>query len=192
LVIDTTPPVAPTVISQNTSNTTPTIQGTATVPPGGVLTVTVDGVTYTAGDGNLVDNGDGTWDLSVPVALADNTYPVTATVVDAAGNAINDATTSELVIDTVAPQIPTVTPQLTNNTTPVIAGTAVLAPGEILTVTVDGTTYTAGDGNLVDNGDGSQPSLMQLATLPVIPQQPNWLSTRLCLLYPLLQHKQPI
>ncbi len=155
LIVDTEPPPVPTVISQNTSNTTPVLSGTATVGPGETLTVTVDGVTYTAGDGNLIDNGDGTWDLTLPAPLADNTYPVTVTVLDAAGNSSIDITSAELVVDTIAPVVPTVVAQNTSNTTPVITGTATVAPGETLTVTVGGVTYSAGDGNLIDNGDGT-------------------------------------
>ena len=37
---------------------------------GEILTLTVDGVTYTAGDGALVDNGDGTWDARHPCRQA--------------------------------------------------------------------------------------------------------------------------
>ena len=155
LIVDTTAPVVPTVVSQTTSNTTPVISGAATLAPGETLSVEVDGVTYTAGDGNLTDNGDGTWDLTIPTALADNTYPVTVTVIDSAGNSSVDITNSELIIDTVLPAIPTVASLITFNTTPVISGTATVAPGETLSVTVNGVTYTAGDGNLIDNGDGS-------------------------------------
>lgn len=155
LTIDTTAPIIPTVTAQTTNNTTPVISGTATIAAGDTLTVTVDGTTYTAGDGNLVDNGDGTWDLTVPTPLTDNTFPITVTVTDAAGNSTEDTTSTELTIDTIAPVIPTVTALITNNTSPVIEGTATIAPGETLSVTVDGSTYAAGDGFLVDNGDGT-------------------------------------
>ena len=128
----------PTVATQNTSNTTPVISGTATVAAGEILTVTVDGVTYTAGDGNLVDNGDGTFDLTVPTALADATYPVTATVIDAAGNVSTDVSTSELVIDTADPAVPTINALITNIQTPVISGTTSIVAGETLSVAVNG------------------------------------------------------
>ncbi len=121
------------------------------------MTVEVNGITYTAGDGNLVDNGDGTWDLTIPVGseLPDGTYEVIATITDAAGNSATDTSSNELVIDSTAPAQPSVTALTTNDDTPVISGTATLAAGEILTVEVNGITYTAGDGNLVDNGDGT-------------------------------------
>ena len=155
LTVDTTPPVVPTVMFLTTNNSTPVLSGTATVNTTETLTVLLNGTTYTAGDGFLTDNGAGTWDLSVATALADGSYNVTATVTDAAGNASTDATALELTIDTVAPAIPTVTSQITNSTSPVIAGTATVAPGDTLTVTVDGVIYTDGDGSLLDNGDGT-------------------------------------
>jgi len=155
LVVDTTAPVSPTVTSQTTNNTTPVISGTATVGLGETLSVTVDGVTYTAGDGDLIDNGDGTWDLTIPTPLAEATYSITATVTDSAGNTAIDSTIDELIIDTTVPALPTVIAQTTSNTTPVISGTASVGPGEFLSVSVAGSTYTAGDGNLVLNLDGT-------------------------------------
>jgi len=157
LLVDTTAPPTPGVTSLVTNDTTPIISGTATVGAGDVLTVEVNGVVYTAGDGNLVDNGDGTWDLTIPVAnvLAEANYDVTASVTDIAGNVATDPSSAELTVDLTAPVAPTVVSQVTNNTTPVISGTASVIPGDTLTVTVDGNTYTAGDGNLVDNGDGT-------------------------------------
>ena len=91
LLIDITPPVIPVVVSQITNNTTPVISGTATVAAGESLSVTVGGITYTEVDGNLIiNNGDDTWDLSIPVVLAEANYEVTASVTDAAGNVSTD------------------------------------------------------------------------------------------------------
>ncbi|MEQ9494089.1 MAG: Ig-like domain-containing protein, partial [Algiphilus sp.] len=102
------------------------------------MTVTVNGVSYTAGDGNLTLTGT-SWSLTIPGGNAITTegaYPVTATVTDAAGNSTSDATTNELTIDTTAPStVPTVVSQTTNDTTPTISGTATVGAGETLTVT---------------------------------------------------------
>ena len=84
----------------------------------------------------------GTWSLNTVTALLDGTYPVTATVTDAAGNATSDATTNELVIDTVAPTAPTVNTLTTNVRKPTITGTATLLAGETLSVTVNGYTFS--------------------------------------------------
>ena len=157
LTIDITAPAVPSVAPQVTSNTTPTLTGTATIATAETLTVLVNSVTYAAGDGNLLDNGDGTWSLPIPAgdALSDGTYEVNATVTDAAGNSSTDASSDELVIDTLDPATPTVTTLTINDTTPTLSGTATVATGEILTVEINSVTYTAGDGNLVDNGDGT-------------------------------------
>jgi len=155
LLIDTTSPNTPTTTPQTTDNNTPAISGTASPGPGETLTVTVGGVTYTAGDGNLVDNGDGTWTLSLPAPLPDGIYEVIATLTDEAGNSVSDSGNSELIIDTTPPATPTADSLVTQNTTPTITGTAEINPDETLTVIVDNITYTAGDGNLVDNGDGT-------------------------------------
>ena len=98
LTIDLTAPVAPTVTMSLTNAAAPTIEGTVTLGAGETLTVNVDGVTYVAGDGALVDNGDGTWTLTIPAdsPIAEGLHDVTATVTDAAGNASVDVTSGEL------------------------------------------------------------------------------------------------
>jgi len=167
LKIDTTPPARPTVVSQTTNDTTPVISGTAVVGAGETLTVTVNGATYT-----VVPDSNGNWSIDTGTATPTSgtlgtftdgqSYPVMATVTDAGGNTTSDSTTNELKIDTTAPAIPTVSPQATNDTTPVISGTAVVGPGETLTVTVNGATYTVtpdGSGNWsIDTGTATPTS----------------------------------
>src|SRR5690606_38899690 len=110
---------------------------------------------YTEGDGNLVDNGNGTWVLQVPVGntIPDGVYNVVATATDAVGNSSDDITTDELTVDTTAPNTPTVNEHTTSNSTPMLTGTAESV--DDLTVTVNGVTYVEGDGDLVDNGNGT-------------------------------------
>ncbi|UKJ76048.1 Ig-like domain-containing protein [Azospirillum brasilense] len=148
LVIDTTPPSAPTVISAALSNsTTPTLTGTAEADS--TVTVTVGGATYTTTATN------GTWSLNLATATptagslslnANGANPVSATATDAAGN-VSTPGTQSLVIDTTAPNAPTVTTALSNSTTPILAGTA--EADSTVTVTVGGATYstTATGGN---------------------------------------------
>jgi microcystin-dependent protein len=97
--VDTTAPSAPTVNTLSTTSQTPTITGTATVAAGEVLTVAVNGITYTAGGADLTLSGTN-WTLVIPSgnALTTGTYSVTATVTDLAGNSTSDATSAELVI----------------------------------------------------------------------------------------------
>ena len=161
LIVDTSPPLAPTVVAQVTTDTTPALSGTVQLGTGEIFAVTVDGTSYTLGDGHLVDNGDDTWTLEIPTtdALVDGVYPVIATVVDAVGRTASDTTTDELTVDTTAPRIPTVAAVVTNDASPTIAGTAAVAPGETLSVTLDGTTHVAGapgsGAALIDHGDGT-------------------------------------
>ena len=97
-VYDTTAPTA-TVNALTTASTTPTITGTWDNANGNSLSVTVNGVTYTAGQGLTITGG--TWALTIPAGnalTAGSSYSVTASVTDAAGNVGTDATSSELVI----------------------------------------------------------------------------------------------
>ena len=150
-------PAVPSVNTLTTNNTVPVITGTATFTSGDVLSVTVNSVTYTAGAGALIDNGDGTWSLALPLAdaLNDGTYDVSVQLADEAGNTSADVTTDELIIDTVSPVIPTANPLIANVDQPTLTGTMTLAVGEVLQVTVNSVSYTAGDGNLTDNGNGT-------------------------------------
>ncbi|WP_417443594.1 beta strand repeat-containing protein, partial [Joostella sp.] len=149
--IDVTPPTAPTVNEQQTNDTTPAITGTANSTD--QLSIDLNGITYTEGDGNLTDNGDNTWMLQIPTGdeLPEGVYDIIATVNDAAGNSSTDNTINELTIDLTDPQIPTVTPLSTNDNTPKISGTALSE--DTIEITVNGITYSEGDGNLTDNSN---------------------------------------
>lgn len=156
LIIDITDPPIPVVNSLTTNNTSPTLTGTAVVNESAddSFSVTVDGTTYVLGqDSELLLNQDNTWQLALEGPIGVGTYSVTATVTDAAGNTSDDGTSSELVIELVPPPvIPTVNHLTTNDSTPILTGTATLDAGDILTVTVNGVTYTEGDGNLSISG----------------------------------------
>ena len=138
LTIDTVPPVVtldggPSVI---TNDPTPTIAGTSDVAAGTVVSVTVGSQALTA----LVQSA-GTWNVT-PAALTDGIRTITATVTDLAGNA--GAASQILTVDTVAPAV-TITggpSALTNNPTPDISGTADVAVGTTVTVTLADRTLT--------------------------------------------------
>ena len=120
----------------NTTDTTPTISGTTDVEAPGVVTVTINGQTLTA------TPAGGAWSVTSAI-LANDTYPVTATVVDGAGNP--GSAQQQLTVDTVLPLVaidggPSVT---TNDSTPTIAGTSDVAAGTVVRVTVDAQTLTA-------------------------------------------------
>ena len=165
LTVDTTPPVAPGITSMTTSDNTPVISGTAFLATGETLTVEVNGVTYIQGDGNLIVDTDDTWALTIPDAdaLIDGTYQVVAIITDAAGNTSSDPGTSEIQVDTDAPNIPGITSLQSNDTTPAIKGMATLASGESLSVEINGVTYAQGDGNLTIDPDGAWTLLVPTA-----------------------------
>ena len=154
LIIDTTPPVIPTVVPLITNNQRPTLNGT--FAEGTDLLIEIDGRTYSLGDGFLMTPGDGTWSVDLLVSgqlLNPDDYDVIVTSTDTAGNAANDATTDEIVVDVTAPVLPTVNELITNNTQPTLIGT--FEVGTALTVTIDGRTYELGDGFLTSPGDGT-------------------------------------
>ena len=151
IVIDTTAPEAPTVDPVTINTTTPTLTGSVDLGEGEALSVTIDGETYTIENGLEIDE-DGNWTLTLPedAALEEGTFDVVATVMDAAGNETSDSSTNEIVIDTTAPQAPTVDPITTNTTTPTLTGSVDLGEGETLSVTIDGETYTTENGLEID------------------------------------------
>lgn len=143
---------APAVLSQTTNDVTPILSGTTTVGANETFSVSANGFTYLPGDGNLILSGTN-WTLTIPAirALSEGSYEITATVSNANCN-LPDNTNNELIIDTTAPAVPTVVSQTTNDTTPIITGTATVGNGETFKVTVNGITYTSGDGKLTLTG----------------------------------------
>ncbi|WP_416547868.1 beta strand repeat-containing protein [Limnohabitans sp. DCL3] len=146
VLIDTTAPAAPTVNPLTTNDSTPVLTGTATLGAGETLQVTVNGATYnvTVGLGGLwsLDTGTATPASGTLGAFVSGTrYPVTATTTDLAGKTTSDSTSNEVLFDNTAPSTPTVNPLATNDSTPVLTGTAVLEAGETLNVTFNGATY---------------------------------------------------
>jgi hypothetical protein len=99
--IDTSAPIV-TVATLLSTSSTPNISGSID-DPDATVTVTVDGQTHTA-----TNNGDGTWTLpgtSLSPSLTDDIYDISVNATDVAGNGSSDATTNELTIDTVAPNV---------------------------------------------------------------------------------------
>ena len=141
----------PTVVSQTTAQTTPTITGTWDNSAGDTLAVTINGHTYAPGAGSPLTTNGGNWSLAIPAGDAlsyGTTYSVVATVTDSATHTVADATSSEVTVI----NRPTVAGQTTDSTTPTISGTWDNSTGDTLTVTINGHTYTQGDGVLVTNG----------------------------------------
>ena len=155
LTVDTILPTAPSITTRYGTTDTPTISIDATVATGETLTVTINDITYSQDDDNLVQISEGIWELTIPEGseLLDGDYQVTATVTDEAGNV--STSTSTLTVDTVLPATPSITTRYSNTDILIISGNATVVTGETLTVTFNEVTYTQGDGNLVLNESGS-------------------------------------
>ena len=173
LIVDTTPPAAPTVNALITNNNQPVLTGTwGQGSPGGatVLQLSFNGTTYTLGTNpQLTSDGAGHWSLATPTVLADGAYSLSVHTADAAGNVSDATATSVLIVDTVAAAVPTVNPLATNNNQPVLTGTwdqATPGGATVLQVTVNGSTYTLGTNpQLTSDGSGHW-TLAASAVLP--------------------------
>ncbi|MEP4831561.1 MAG: Ig-like domain-containing protein, partial [Cyclobacteriaceae bacterium] len=149
LIIDTTDPAVPTVVSQITNDTTPSLTGTAEV--GSTVTIVVAGATYTTtadASGNWVINTEtDTPSMGVFNPNVNGTNEVSVTSTDAAGNSSVDATTLELTIDTTPPTISvnaiSVDDKINaieDNSDITITGTSSGADGQTATIVLNGVT----------------------------------------------------
>ena len=101
--VDTARPAAPTVDTQTTTSSAPTVTGTAALAGAETLTITVGAATYA-----VTPDSAGKWSLDLSSAMPTHgalvplspggTYQVTATVTDAAGNSSSDLTSNELMV----------------------------------------------------------------------------------------------
>jgi hypothetical protein len=129
-----------------TNDSTPTISGTTDVAPGSIVRISVGSQNLTA----LVHSG-GTWNVS-PSTLSDGTRSVSATVTDPAGN--DGVDSASLTIDTVSPDVAITggATALTNDATPSVSGTADVAAGTLVSVSLADETLT---GSVDDHGSWS-------------------------------------
>ncbi len=175
-IVDTTPPANPTVVSQTSHSSTPTITGTyPSTDAAGGFSVQVNSVTYTLGvDSELAAIGDN-WTLVIPgaAALSDATYEVTATVSDGSSNSATDQTSNELVIDTQASvntstiSASPVSIEANGISTSSITVQLKYANGDNLSAGGDSVTLstTAGGlGSITDNSDGTYTATLTSST----------------------------
>lgn len=89
----------PTVTKLTSNEATPVLSGTAKVGQNETFSVSVNGLTYFPGDGNLTFSGN-KWALKIPVAkaLPEGTFDVTAKVANALCS-LSDVTSNELAIN---------------------------------------------------------------------------------------------
>ncbi len=121
LTIDTIAPAPPTALDlvpasdtgisngdNITSDTTPTVSGSASTPPTATSVTLRSGATVL---GTAALTATGSWSITSP-PLADGVYPVTATASDGAGNVSLSSATLTITVDTTAPPVPSM-PDLT-------------------------------------------------------------------------------
>jgi Ca2+-binding RTX toxin-like protein len=140
VIINTTGnPLAVTVASINSSDSTPAIVGTVS-EPNATIKVTIDGKTYDA-----TNNGDGTWTLlngAITTELPNGTYDVKVDAT-AGSETITDTTTNELTVNAVTPpslNLPAV-PTVANGTVPKVVNSSLTVTGNSL----DGARVSIGD-----------------------------------------------
>ncbi|HCM9253471.1 TPA: Ig-like domain-containing protein [Enterobacter cloacae subsp. dissolvens] len=123
------------------------VSGTSNQPDGTTITVTLNGISYTA-----TTDASGSWSVTVPAAnvsaLGEASYVVTASVTDAAGNSAS--TDHSVLVDSALPQV-SINPVATDdviNAAEVAAGQTLsgkvsgAASGDTVTISVGGNTYT--------------------------------------------------
>ena len=102
--------LAPTIDSQISSSATPQITGKWQEGVAKTLAVTLAGKVFTFGTDPELTSSVGTWTLKPSAPLADGSYEVTAAVSDGANPAIGNSAPAKIIIDTVAPPAPAITP----------------------------------------------------------------------------------
>ncbi|EJO45799.1 Ig-like domain-containing protein [Enterobacter sp. SST3] len=124
------------------------VSGTSNQPEGTAITVSLNGINYTA-----TTDASGNWSVTVPAAnvsaLGEASYNVTASVTDAAGNSASSG--HSVLVNSALPQV-TINPVATDdviNAAEVAAGQTLsgkvsgAASGDTVTITLGGNTYTA-------------------------------------------------
>ncbi|MCU0791400.1 MAG: DUF4347 domain-containing protein, partial [Opitutaceae bacterium] len=146
VVLDRTPPALAIATLAGSTSGRPTLTGTSDLPDGTVLTVNIDhdNNPLTAATLYQVVVSGGVWTLNLatatptsgalPLSGLTSFAKVTATGTDTAGN----TTTTTLLTR------PGVKDLLTSNLTPTVSGTWANIPGDTLSVTVNGVTYSHG------------------------------------------------
>jgi hypothetical protein len=138
LSVDTTAPAVSITggATALTNDPTPDISGTADVPSGTTVTLTLADETLS---GSV--QGDGTWTVTAS-ALSDGPHRAIVEVSDAAGNSASF--TQTLTVDTVSPSVAISggASATTDDVDPTITGTSNAAPGTTVTVSIAAQTLT--------------------------------------------------
>ncbi len=138
LTIDTAAPAVTITGAANalTNDPTPNVSGTANVPVGTTVTVTLADETLTG-----LTQDDGAWSVTA-ADLSDGPHRIVMSVSDPAGNTATF--TQWLTVDTVSPVVAITggATRTTSDVTPTIAGTSNAASGTTVTVSIAGQSMT--------------------------------------------------
>ncbi len=156
LVVDTTPPAAPTIDKAEIDGRKIRLSGTWPEGDAKSLSITIGDRTFGLGrDKALRSDGKGNWVLELDEMLPEGTYDVTATVADAVGNTSTARKKGLLAIDFTPPAKPAVTHAAVDGGRVVIEGLWPSSDARRLIVTVGGKSYELGrDRELVSDGKG--------------------------------------
>lgn len=151
-----TPLMAPTVKSMTTNNSMPMIMGTYPAEAAKLM-VSVGAKTYTLGTSpELTTDKPGSWMLMPTVAMPDGPVEVTAKVESADGTVSAASAASAIVVDTVAPEAPSMVMAPADAVWPyAITGKWPEMPGNSLEIDFNKKAYALGkDRELISDGKG--------------------------------------
>jgi outer membrane protein OmpA-like peptidoglycan-associated protein len=156
-VVAPVPLVPPRIKPLTSNNPTPEITGTWQEGAAKTLAVTLAGKVFKLGTDPELTSNAGTWTLKPSAALADGTFDVAAENSDGVSPAIGTTTPAKLVIDTVAPLAPAITPVASGIQWPfTLNGTWVEDGATSLAAKLANQTWTLGkDEDLKSDGKGN-------------------------------------
>jgi outer membrane protein OmpA-like peptidoglycan-associated protein len=149
--------VAPQIKSLTSNSATPEITGTWQEGPAKTLAITLAGQVFKLGTNPELTSNAGAWTLKPSAPLADGSFDVTAENSDGVNPAISTTTPVKLVIDTVAPAAPAITPVASGIQWPfTLNGTWVEDGATSLTAKLANQAWTLGkDEDLKSDGKGN-------------------------------------
>ncbi len=149
--------VPPRIKSLTSNSATPEITGTWQEGPAKTLAVTLAGKTFKLGTDPELTSSAGVWTLKPSAALADGALDVVAENSDGVKPAISTTTPAKLIIDTVAPPAPSITPVASGIHWPfTLNGTWVEDGATSLTAKLANQIWTLGkDADLKSDGKGN-------------------------------------
>ena len=149
--------VPPTINPLIANISTPEIRGTWQEGIAKTLTVSLAGKAFSLGTAPELTSNAGAWVLKPSTPLADGSYDVTAEVSDGINPPVGTATPTKILVDTVAPAAPVITPPASGSKWPyTLIGTWAEGDATSLVAKLAGQIWTLGkDEALTSDGNGN-------------------------------------